>query len=420
MFKNILWVTRACALSATLAFAGPKPEKKDAADLSRLVVMGDSLSAGVQNFSLLYSTQPNGYASLIAAQAKTPLPLPLVPYPGAPNVLQLTSLKPLVIQPAPGTLPSPPRLNPFQEAFNISVPGITVEQSLTMRPTRDPNAPAVQQWATIVLGFPSLYLDLAPTQTETAFALFPTTVIEWLGNNDALVPALIGQLSGLTPIDQFQTSYRRVLDVISFTGATVITANIPDVTEVPYFTSVSSIAQQSGACGSVVMPACVDQIAKTLGIGSGDYVRLSGLTLVDEILSGTVKGPLPSSCPSPLAALTTSPIACVLTAADAVTIRAAIAAYNGVIANESTSHGALMIDVHSLVDQIAADGYTVNGKMLNTNFLGGLFSLDGIHPTNTGYAIIANYFISAMDSNLGTHIPQVDVAAIAAKDPLIF
>jgi len=36
------------------------------ANLSRLVVVGDSLSAGVQNFSLLDSQQPHGYASVIA------------------------------------------------------------------------------------------------------------------------------------------------------------------------------------------------------------------------------------------------------------------------------------------------------------------------------------------------------------------
>src|SRR5947209_8453702 len=48
------------------------------ADLSSLVVVGDSLSAGFQNGSLMDSQQPNGYASLVAAQAGVPLPLPLI------------------------------------------------------------------------------------------------------------------------------------------------------------------------------------------------------------------------------------------------------------------------------------------------------------------------------------------------------
>jgi phospholipase/lecithinase/hemolysin len=390
--------------------------KEKPADLSRFVVMGDSLSAGVENFSLLYSQQPNGYGSLIADQAHTPLPLPLVPYPGAPNVLQLKSGgpppgPPPVIEPAPGTLLFP-RLNPLQEPFNISVPGITVGEAITMRPTLDPNAPPVQQWATIVLGFPALLLGQAPTELETAVALHPTTIIEALGNNDALVPALVGQLAALTPLAQFTASYQQVLDTLSNTKATIITANIPDVTEVPYFTPVASIAQQAG-----VPVGTVDAL---LGTGPADYVRLSGLALVDGILSGTIAGPLPASCPSPLAALSPSPIPCVLTAADAATLRSAINAYNGVIAAQSASHHALEIDLHSLVDQISASGYSIGTKTLTTSFLGGLFSLDGIHPTNTGYGIIANFFIQAMNANLNTHLAQVKVPAIAAKDPLVF
>ena len=39
------------------------------ADLSRLVVVGDSLSAGVQNISLAKSQQIHGFANLIAEQA---------------------------------------------------------------------------------------------------------------------------------------------------------------------------------------------------------------------------------------------------------------------------------------------------------------------------------------------------------------
>src|SRR5437764_13628509 len=63
-------------------------------DLSRLVVVGDSLSAGFQNGSLLDSQQPHGYASLVAKQARVDLPLPLIAAPGIPNVLTLLSAGP--------------------------------------------------------------------------------------------------------------------------------------------------------------------------------------------------------------------------------------------------------------------------------------------------------------------------------------
>jgi len=72
------------------------PAQNRKANLSRLVVVGDSLSAGFQNFSLLGTQQIHNYASLVAGQANTPLVLPLVRFPGVPNVFQLTSLSPLI------------------------------------------------------------------------------------------------------------------------------------------------------------------------------------------------------------------------------------------------------------------------------------------------------------------------------------
>ena len=60
------------------------------------------------------------------------------------------------------------------------------------------------------------------------------------------------------------------------------------------------------------------------------------------------------------------------------------------------------------------------GRTLTTDFMGGLFSLDGVHPTNTGYAIIANEFIKTMNRSLRTNIPYVSVALVSQTDPLIF
>jgi hypothetical protein len=39
-------------------------------------------------------------------------------------------------------------------------------------------------------------------------------------------------------------------------------------------------------------------------------------------------------------------------------------------------------------------------------------SFDGIHPSNTGYAIIAYEFIKAINAAYGAHIPEVDVKAV--------
>ena len=71
-------------------------------------------------------------------------------------------------------------------------------------------------------------------------------------------------------------------------------------------------------------------------------------------------------------------------------------------------------------DICRSQGIEANGHHLTNAFLGGLFSLDGVHPTNTGYAVIANKFITTLNQTRGTSIPLVNVNEVASTDPLIF
>lgn len=408
---------RSILSSLAILCASTSAYSQSRADLSKLVVVGDSLSAGVQNFSLLDTQQPHGYASVIAQQAGVSLTLPLVPYPGVPNVLQLTSLNPPAVAPVPGATPNPPRDQPCLQPTNLSVPGITLEQALTLAPTPTPANP-VDAWVDIVLGFPNPLASAACqtppsdlTEIQQAVALRPTAIIEYLGNNDALVPSLIGELNTLTPLTTFASSYDAALDALARTHASIITATIPDVTKIPYFTPVSTLAAELNLPASVV--------AAKLGIGTGDLLRPTASPLALAILSGQQAGPLPANCPAPPLQLPVATVPCVLTAADAAYVQLTVDAYNVIIFAESFAHGAPVVDVHALVDQVAKNGYTANGKHLTLGFLGGFVSLDGIHPTNTGYAIIANDFISVMNKWWGTSIPPANVNAIAATDPLV-
>jgi hypothetical protein len=110
----------------------------------------------------------------------------------------------------------------------------------------------------------------------------------------------------------------------------------------------------------------------------------------------------------------------VLDAGEAMTVSMAIDVYNAVIEMEAHRHGAVLVDVNALLDRLDAQGVVVDGVHLNTAFLGGLFSLDGFHPTNTSHAIVANTFIRAVNERGDSHIPLVDVEAVMAADPLVF
>ena len=93
-----------------------------------------------------------------------------------------------------------------------------------------------------------------------------------------------------------------------------------------------------------------------------------------------------------------------------------IASYNQVIAQQASAAGATLVDMHSFFNTLSA-GMTINGTMATTEFLGGLFGLDGAHPTNTGYALVANQFITVLNTTFTLSIPAVNVSQVAASDP---
>ncbi|GEM_PF-3199386 len=63
-------------------------------------------------------------------------------------------------------------------------------------------------------------------------------------------------------------------------------------------------------------------------------------------------------------------------------------------------------------------GITVKGKFYPIDFLGGLVSLDAIHLTYTGYALLANMFIEKVNEDLHYNIPFVDIEKVVQNDPL--
>jgi hypothetical protein len=181
----------------------------------------------------------------------------------------------------------------------------------------------------------------------------------------------------------------------------LVLANIPDVTVVPYLTSIEKLA------GILSLP--VPLVEEGLGLKSGDMVTPYAFELIQAL--GSSLTPLPDM-------VSQGPV--VIRAAEISTIRAAVMKYNAIIASEAVTNHATLVDIYSLFKDLAANGVVVGGQKLTTGFMGGLFSLDGIHPTNTGYAIIANEFIKTINRSLAAAIPPVSIEQVSKTDPLIF
>jgi phospholipase/lecithinase/hemolysin len=381
----------AVAIAAVLSFwPGADLRSAEKADLSRFVVVGDSLAAGYLNDSLLGAQQVGSFASLVAAQAREDLPLPLIAAPGVPNVIvSVDPGPPTIIVRAPGV--STGRVNPTVQAMNLAVPGHTVRDALVTRPSLP-----IDSLTDLVLGLPGLLAGVSRSQVEWAEALAPSTVLLWLGANDAL-GSVFAATPLLTPPTAFEADYSAVISRLASTGAALVVGNVPDVTRVPYLTPAQMVAELIGQPLALIGPV--------LGIGEGDAVTPQGLALAPAVLANPALGPLPANV--------------VLTAAEAQTIRAAIDAYNEIIAARAEQFDATLVDVHALVSDLNDRGYVLNGRRLTTAFLGGLFSLDGAHPSLTGHAIIANEIIKTMNRRTGAGIPPLSISRVAVGDPLV-
>ena len=63
-------------------------------------------------------------------------------------------------------------------------------------------------------------------------------------------------------------------------------------------------------------------------------------------------------------------------------------------------------------DELATRGREVGGVTLSSTFLiGGVFGYDGVHPTDLGYAVLANEWIALINANGGS-LPPVDLAPL--------
>ncbi len=358
------------------------------ADFSRVVFIGDSLIAGFQNGGLGNQGQLAGSGALIAKQAGFDITLPLISEPGIPPKFQLINVDPLTIERAmdPGI-----RLNVLEQATNLAVPGHTVNDALNRRPT------AEDIITSVVLGFPGIFSGVVRSQIEWAEALLPTFAFVWIGNNDVLAFATSGGTEPFTPIDQFELDYQELLDRLESTGADLIMANIPDVTDIAFFLSAEEVAAQTGQPLSVIGPI--------LGIEGGDRVTIEGVALVEQILTGQMLPPLPDDV--------------VLDAAEAGISRQSVIDVNRIISREAYRRNIPLVNINFLFKLLQIFGVPFEGKQLNTKFLGGLFSLDGVHPTNTGYAIVANHFIRTLNFRYRTRIKRINIKSVAKEDPLV-
>jgi hypothetical protein len=86
----------------------------------------------------------------------------------------------------------------------------------------------------------------------------------------------------------------------------------------------------------------------------------------------------------------------------------AINNYNQIIIKKANEYGFALADMNQFFTKVKS-GIKWNGADFNLDFVsGGFLSLDGYHPNQKGYALIANEFIKAINLKYNATIPQTN------------
>lgn len=210
-------------------------------DFNNFISVGNSLTAGYSDRGLYAESQMQSFPYFIAQQISAITPIefkqPNIPGNGS-GYLFLETLAPQF-----GEFdPDPKWLDQLEGPFNnLGVPGIRVRD---IKFALYGSSPDVNPYFYRMLGGKSpntTYLALVDESNPTFFT-------NWMGNNDVLGYATSGGskgieggllgIDGLTPVSEFEQLYGELMTVLTKGSAKGVAITIPDVTNIPFFTTI--------------------------------------------------------------------------------------------------------------------------------------------------------------------------------------
>ncbi|MFQ5737513.1 MAG: SGNH/GDSL hydrolase family protein [Acidobacteriota bacterium] len=337
-----------------------------------LVGIGDSIGEGVQSADASFRTQPFTYLTRVASKMGVRLPLPLI-RSGPLGVVGETNRR--------------SRLQPSLEALNLSVSGADANSLLNDR--ADALSEEEIRSETDLVLFPRV-----GSQMEIAEALRPLTLLCWIGNNDTLSAATDWtdlDASQMTSVADFAAQFTEIADRLGALQTRVVLANIPDVTAIGFLFDRQDLIHFLGS---------------DFGLAEGSYTTLPTMLILslgfgDRLIQN------PDF---------------VLDPSEVSQIRERTEIFNQIIQEEASRIGSAVVDIHTIFNDMVADPPTLFGVTISRRFLGGVFSLDGVHPSNLMHALVANAFIQALNNRFQLAVPRLTTAELVRvffEDPFI-
>jgi lysophospholipase L1-like esterase len=259
------------------------------------------------------------------------------------------------------------------------------------------------------------------TQLKAAVALKPTLTTVWLGSNDVLKFIFSHGQSPVTDSpQQLGADLTTIVTTLQKAGSKVVVGNLPDIlgnpstneAPAPQFFPQTKLSADLQAFG--IPAAAAGQLAAyvsaTYTKGNGGFLTESGFfSLVSQVQANPAA--LPNLDPNGPGSGAGALYLDQTFAAQAIALNAG---YNQAINQVAASTGAALADVQTAFQGLGSGVTLAPGVTLTLQFGGGLLSYDGLHPSNTTYALLANVFIGAADTKYGLTIPPVSGATIGA------
>lgn len=350
------------------------------------------------------------------------------------------------------------RVNPAAGIADLGVPGMTMHEALYM--TGPYSGPPVQTSAgcgyatlpgdptsgglqSLVESENSLFLPVLgefqaaygsnTTMVNVAVGMKPKLTTVWLGANDVLKYVFSAGTAPATDTpSQMQSDLTTIVKKLTATGSKVLVADLPDILSTPQFfpqgtrliedlTELLTPAFGSQTLANAAATQINTYIGAQYGVTAGGYLTETGFL---DILANCQSSP--TTCLSPQ--LDPSGVgsglgSVYITPALAQKVEALNQGYNTIIDTIAQSSGSnvALVPIDATFKSIAANGITLApGETITLQFGGGLVGWDGLHPSNFGYAYVANVFIQTADEKLGLAIPPLNAAQlgqIAENDP---
>ena len=227
----------------------------------------------------------------------------------------------------------------------------------------------------------------------------------------------------------FQGSIDAAIGAMIANNAKGVIANIPDISDIPYFKTVPTMglvlteAQATqlnagyAAYNAGAQQVNVPQIVFHAGPNAfviqdthSPYSLIGGLRQIkaNELICLSV--PQDSLKCKYWGSQKPIPAKYIMDESEITAVKSATTNFNAYLKSVAAENNLAFVDFNTYFKSFVS-GLTFDGIKLSATFVtGGLFSLDGVHPNPRGQAVMANYFIDAINGKYGSSIPKVNIS----------